>query len=165
MTALEFRYNLIELHQGLMKYAYRLTTNKELAKDLVQETFLRALKNREKFVLDKSLRAWAFTIMKNTFINEYRRSFQQNIYRSRSYESNNVNDTKSIGYDDPSSVYSTSELLNTVEKLDDTFRIPLKMRIKGYKYQEIADELNLNIGTVKSRIFFSRKQLTLMMNR
>jgi len=159
MTEIEFRYKLIGLYDSLNKYAYNLTGKTELALDLVQETILRALKYREKFVLDNSLKAWAFTIMKNTFINEYRRSSHHNIYRDRNYESLFYNDTRSISFDDPSSVYCASELVHNIEQLEEPFRVPLQLRIKGYKYQEIAEELDLNIGTVKSRIFLSRKQL------
>ena len=78
MTAIEFRNNLIELRENLMRYAYSLTNNKDLSQDLVQETILKALANREKFVYHSNLKAWAFTIMKNTFIrSEERRVWEQ----------------------------------------------------------------------------------------
>jgi RNA polymerase sigma-70 factor (ECF subfamily) len=164
MSDLEFSYKLIDLHDSLKKYAYNFTGNKELARDLVQETFLRALKNRDKFVLDTSLKAWTFTIMKNTFLNEYRRSTRQNIYRERNYESFFHINTNSFGFDDPSSAYLAKELTKSVDELDEPLKVPLMMRIKGYKYKEIAQELNLSMGTVKSRIFIARKQLMVKMS-
>ncbi|PKP41029.1 MAG: RNA polymerase subunit sigma [Bacteroidetes bacterium HGW-Bacteroidetes-12] len=165
MKALEFRNNLIELLESLMRYAYNLTNSKDLSQDLVQETILKALANREKFIDDSNLKGWVFTIMKNTFINEYRRCKQQNIYCERNYEALYFNNTRSICFSDPSSVYCASELVNSIEQLQEPYRKALKLRIKGYKYEEIAEELDLNIGTVKSRIFLSRKKLLEKMSK
>lgn len=165
MTAIEFRKNLIELHESLMGFANSLTANKDLSQDLVQETILKALANRDKFIYDSNLKAWVFTIMKNIFINDYRRCKRQNIYCERNYESLFYNNTKSISFSDPSSVYCASELVNSIEQLEEPYRKALKLRIQGYKYDEIAEELDLNIGTVKSRIFFSRKQLMEKMSK
>lgn len=71
-----------------------------------------------------------------------------------------LNHYKNYGSDDPSSSFSTKEIMKNIDSLEDDFKLPLKMHFEGYKYKEIADKLNLNIGTVKSRIFFSRKKLT-----
>lgn len=165
MTTAEFRYKLVNLQDPLRRFALSLTSDQRSAMDLVQETFLKALNNREKFTTDISLKAWTFTIMKNTFINEYRRCKRQNISHERNDESSFFNNTKFISIDDPSSVYFASELVNNIEQLQEAFRAPLQLLIKGYKYQEIAEELDLNIGTVKSRIFLSRKHLSNLMNR
>jgi RNA polymerase sigma factor (sigma-70 family) len=165
MTAIEFRKNIIALHESLMGYAYSLTANKDLSQDLVQETILKALANRDKFSYGSHLKAWVFTIMKNTFINEYRVSKRQNICRAIDCESLLLNNTRSISFSDPSSVYCASELANSIEHLQEPYRNTIQLRIKGYKYKEIAKELNLNIGTVKSRIFLSRKQLAKMMSQ
>ena len=162
MTAIEFRKKLIDLRESLMVYAYNLTTNKELSEDLVQDTILKALANRDKFTYDSYLKAWVFTIMKNTFINDYRRCKRQYIYSERNYGSLFYSNTSSISFNDPSSVYCASELVNSIEQLQEPYRKTLQLRIKGYKYKEIAEKLNLNIGTVKSRIFLSRRQLAKM---
>jgi RNA polymerase sigma-70 factor, ECF subfamily len=159
MIAFEFHDQLIKLEHSLEKFAYRLTLIKDDAKDLVQETFLKVLINRDKFVNNENFQAWTFTIMKNIFINNYRRSFQQNTYRDQTKESFLINQTKSSGSDDPYSAYSAMEIAQNIEQLKDAFRIPIKMRINGFKYKEIADKLNLTMGTVKSRIFLSRKEL------
>ncbi len=163
MTAVDFQNNLIELRESLMGYAYSLTTSKDKSQDLVQETILKALANREKFIHDSNIKAWVFTILKNIFINEYRQKKQQNIFHGRNYESLCYSNTKSIGFSDPFSVYCASELVDNIEQLHEPYRKTLQLRIKGYKYEEIAEELNLNIGTVKSRIFLSRKRLAKMM--
>jgi RNA polymerase sigma factor (sigma-70 family) len=159
MTESDFKYRLIDLNESLMKFAFRLTADRDDAKDLVQETFLKALKHSDKFINESNLKAWTFTIMKNTFINSYRHNVHQNLYRDHSDESFYINQVKSDDSHDPVSSYSALEINQTIEQLKDMFRLPFKMHIYGYKYHEIADELNLNIGTVKSRIFLSRKQL------
>ena len=148
-----------------MKFAYRLTVNKDDAQDLLQETFLKALKNCDKFVDESGLKAWTYTIMKNTFINNYRRNIFKNIYIDQSKVAFFINQTQFADSDCPDSAYSVLEITQNIEQLKDKYRIPFNMHIKGYKYKEIAEELNLNIGTVKSRIFHSRKQLRIKLNR
>ncbi|MDP4208177.1 MAG: RNA polymerase sigma factor [Bacteroidota bacterium] len=155
MTAIEFEYKLIDLQGTMMRFAYRLTANKEDAQDLVQETFLKALRCYKQFIYQSNLKAWVFTIMKNTFINNYRHGIRLNIYRDQT----KINQLKSTSLDDPDSAYSALEITQNIEQLKDILRIPFKMHINGYKYKEIAEELHLNIGTVKSRIFLSRKRL------
>jgi RNA polymerase sigma-70 factor (ECF subfamily) len=164
MTAIECQYKLIDLQESLLRFACKLTADKDDAKDLVQETFLKALQYCDTFVHESNFKAWTFTIMKNTFINNYRRSVRQNTYRDQAKGSLFINQPKAIGSDDPDSTYSALEITQHIDQLRDIFRVPFKMHIHGYKYQEIADQLNLNIGTVKSRIFLSRKQLMDQLN-
>jgi RNA polymerase sigma factor (sigma-70 family) len=164
MTAIDFQHQLLNLKLPLEKFAYRLTLKKSDVKDLVQETFLKVLVNQDKFVKNDNFKAWTFTIMKNTFINNYRRGFRKNLFYDQTQESFfNIYDIYSTS-EDPDSTYSASEITENIELLNDNLRIPFKMFIHGYKYKEIADELNLNIGTVKSRIYLSRKQLMAQLN-
>jgi RNA polymerase sigma-70 factor, ECF subfamily len=165
MSATEFQSTLINLQDSLMRFAYSLTTDKDDAKDLVQETNFKALNSYDKYVLESNFKAWTFTIMKNTFINSYRRNINQNIYRSQVKESFYIRQSESVAYSDPESAYSAMEISENIEQLKDIFRIPFKMYIYGYKYKEIADKLSLNIGTVKSRIYMSRRQLMNQLNR
>ena len=148
-----------------MGFAYRLTADKNDAKDLVQETFLKSLKSCDQFVHETNFKAWTFTIMKNIFIKNYRHSLLQNTFRDQTKESFYINEKEASDSDDPHSAFSAMEITQHLEKLKDAFRLPLKMRVDGYKYKEIADKLNLNIGTVKSRIFLSRRQLMDQLNR
>ncbi|CAN5450955.1 hypothetical protein BH10BAC1_BH10BAC1_16950 [soil metagenome] len=76
MTAIEFNQQLVNQRTPLKNFAYSLTSNTEEAQDLVQETFLKALKYRDKFADASNLKAWLYTILKNTFINGYRRSIK-----------------------------------------------------------------------------------------
>ncbi len=159
MTAIEFNHQLLSLEKKLTLFACRLTYNMETAKDLVQDTMLKAITYREQFQNDTNLKAWTYTILKNTFINNYRKSTRQKtifdntsnlFFLSTTQESRNVS---------AESAYSAKEIQKVIEELNDDLRIPFKMHVEGYKYKEIAEKLNLNIGTVKSRIFFSRKKL------
>lgn len=155
----DFYEQLIDLEQSLLKYASHLRLDNSDAKDLVQETYLKAILNRDKFVNTGYLKAWAITIMKNTFINNYRHNLMHNNYYDRIDESSFINQIKSSGSDDPDAVYTVGEINKCIERLRDKFRVPFKMYIAGYRYREIADTFNLRIGTVKSRIFLARKIL------
>ncbi|MDP4208741.1 MAG: RNA polymerase sigma factor [Bacteroidota bacterium] len=159
MTAIEFNHQLISLEDKLARFALSLTSNREDAKDLLQETMYKALVYREQFVQYTNLKAWTYTIMKNTFINNYRRNVRQNTAFDNtkdlyflSQNSDNVNVA-------PDSAYSAQEINKVIDGLSDDFKVPFKMHTEGYKYKEIAQKLDLKLGTVKSRIFFTRKKL------
>jgi RNA polymerase sigma-70 factor (ECF subfamily) len=164
MTSIEFCSNLLSLEQSLLRYAYRLNLKRADAKDLVQETYLRVLINREKYVDNKKFKSWAFTIMKNTFVDSYRRSQRRNINSDQITENYFINVAEPVGSDNPDSAFHASEISQNIDNLNDKLRVPFKMYVDGYKYTEIADELNMKIGTVKNRIFMSRKQLMAQLN-
>jgi len=159
MTALEFNHQLIDLETKLARFALSLTTNKEDAKDLLQETMLKALTYKDQFVQYTNLKAWTYTIMKNTFINNYRRSVRQNTTFDNTKDLYLLNQNKDTSNISPDTSYATMEINRVIDNLDDEFRLPFKMHTEGYKYKEIAQKLDLKIGTVKSRIFFTRKKL------
>ena len=159
MTALEFNHQLIDLETKLARFALSLTTNKEDAKDLLQETMLKALTYKDQFVQYTNLKAWTYTIMKNTFINNYRRSVRQNTTFDNTKDLYLLNQNKDTSNISPDTSYATLEINRVIDNLDDEFRLPFKMHTEGYKYKEIAQKLDLKIGTVKSRIFFTRKKL------
>ena len=159
MTKIEFQFKLVNLQVSLMRFAYRLTSDKDDANDLFQETCLKALMYQDKFVLDENLRAWTFTIMKNTFINNYRRSVRFHNYTDHTKNGYYLSHTIASGSENPDSVYASNELENIIETLDDNFKLPFKMHHAGFKYREIAETLDLKIGTVKSRVFFAKKKL------
>jgi RNA polymerase sigma-70 factor (ECF subfamily) len=160
MTALEFNKQLINLEDKLERFAYSLTSNHEEAKDLLQETYYKALANRDKFIGHSNLKAWTFTIMKNTFINNYRKKQKQNTHNDQTDNNYFINQSEDKSPIEPDSEYAIIEINKSIEELSDEFRIPFKMFLSGYKYKEIADHLDLKIGTVKSRIFFTRKKLS-----
>lgn len=159
MTTYEFNNNLIGMKSNLHKFAMSLTSDHERAQDLVQDTYLKAISYKDKFVDFTNLKAWVFTIMKNTFINNYRRNIKENTLIDSTQDLYYVNLSDDKGYVSPDSTYSENEIELAIESLEDEFRIPFRMHLEGYKYKEIAEELDLKIGTVKSRIFFTRQKL------
>lgn len=164
MTKIEFCSQLLSLEVSLRKFAYRLNLKKDDADDLIQETFLKVLTKSDKYIDVENFKSWTFTIMKNTFVDNYRRNLSRNTHRDPSNESFFINQTESVSFEDPDSTYSALEINQNIEQLKDKLRAPFKMYIDGYKYSEIAEELNLKIGTVKNRIFLSRKQLMTQLN-
>lgn len=157
MATKEFNAEIISLEPSLTRYAYSLTQNMDDAKDLVQETYFKALYNQEKFDEQTNVKAWLYTIMKNTFINDYRRRVKKQAIFNKDVQEFIVNSKPSSA--NPESDYNFRELTAMVNSLEPEFRIPFQMHDSGYKYQEIADELGLHLGTVKSRIHFSRQKL------
>ena len=161
MTTFDFNRNLIEMRSNMHRFAMSLTYDHDTALDLVQDTYLKALTYKDKFVDYTNLKAWVFTIMKNTFINNYRRSQKENTLMDPTNDLYYLNQPHDKGFISPESSYSEAEISKAIDSLEDEFRIPFKMHIEGYKYKEISEKLDLKIGTVKSRIFFTRQKLML----
>ena len=157
MTSNDFATELISLEDSLERFAHSLTANREDAKDLVQDTFLKALTYMDQFEDNTNLKAWTFTILRNTFINNYRRSVKQKTTFDSSDNQFLINSRPDQMT--PETTFSHSEISRKIDQLEPEFRIPFQMHTSGYKYKEIADKLNLKLGTVKSRIFFSRQKL------
>ena len=159
MTQFEFNNRLIGMKSNLQLFAMRLTSDHDTALDLIQDTYLKAIVYKDKFVNYSNLKAWVFTIMKNIFINNYRRKAKENTIIDVTNDLYYINLPDDKGFISPESNYTQNEIEKAIDSLNDTLRIPFRMHIEGYKYKEIADELGLLIGTVKSRIFFTRKKL------
>jgi len=159
MTYPEFNNKLSGLTSVLHSFAYNLTKNSEDAKDLYQETAFRALSNRDKFQPDTNFKAWMFTIMKNIFINNYRKKVKANTVLDTTDNQFYLNSGSHAIPNSAEGGIMLKEINGMVEVLDDSIRVPFLMHFEGFKYQEIADELELPLGTVKSRIFFARKEL------
>jgi RNA polymerase sigma factor (sigma-70 family) len=159
MTQVQFNNALLGLSNKLHYYALSLTSDSEKADDLLQETFLKALTYRDKFAQNTNFKAWIYTIMKNTFINDYRRNVKtKNTFDGSNNDFHLLVSTDKV-YPGPDSFYSSKEINKTIDSLEDEYKVPFTMFLDGYKYKEIAEELDLPLGTVKSRIFFTRKKL------
>jgi len=159
MSTVEFSSKLNALSTVLHSFAYNLTKNIEDSKDLFQETAFRALSNKEKFRPGTNFKAWCFTIMKNIFINNYRKKVKANTIMDSTDNDYYINSGKNAVLNVAESNIMNHEITEMVEKLEDGTRIPFVMHFQGFKYQEISDHLGLPLGTVKSRIFFARKEL------
>lgn len=165
MNGIEFNSRLDQMTMMLNAFAYNLTQNIEDAKDLYQETAYRAITNRDKFLPGTNFKAWMFTIMKNIFINNYRKKTKANTIFDATDNQYYINSTSNSTHNLGETNIMMEELNGMVNALDDSIKIPFQMHHDGYKYQEIADELSLPLGTVKSRIFFARKELKDKVNR
>ncbi len=159
MSTLEFNVNLLKLTSILHAFAYNLTKDLEESQDLYQETAFRALSNKDKFRPGTNFKAWIMTIMKNIFINNYRKKVKANTIIDTTDNMFYINSGSTVIFNSADSEIMMEELNQLISELDDSIRIPFEMHYVGYKYQEIADKLELPLGTVKSRIFFARKAL------
>jgi RNA polymerase sigma-70 factor (ECF subfamily) len=159
MSTLEFNDKFNALTSSLNAFAYNLTKNQEDAKDLYQETAFRAITNKDKFRPGTNFKAWLFTIMKNIFINNYRKKVKKNTIIDTTENMYFINSGATIVDNDAGRNILMEELEGMINNLEDSTRKPFMMHFLGYKYQEIADKLKLPLGTVKSRIFFARKAL------
>jgi len=159
MTALEFSYSLNQMTTALKPFALKLTKDVEEANDLLQETMLKAYTNRDKFADGTNLKAWLYTIMKNTFITNYQRMVRRNTFIDTTDNLHYINSTENITQNLAFSSFAMKDMQNAIEGLDDAYKTPFVMHFRGFKYHEIADRLNIPIGTVKNRIHIARKEL------
>ena len=158
-----FKERLLGLQGNLMSFAYQLTTNKEEAEDLLQDTTLKALTNEDKFADDTNLKGWIFTIMRNIFINNYRQTVRKATILDQTDDLYHLNISQESGLITPDGSYSVKEITQAINSFNDEYRVPFSMHIAGYKYREIAQHLDLPLGTVKSRIFFARQRLQIIL--
>jgi RNA polymerase sigma-70 factor (ECF subfamily) len=159
MTAIEFNTRIVGERTPLRNFALSLTHNAEDALDLLQETYLKALSYRSKFEDNTNLRAWLFTIMKNTFINSYRREVKSKQLISKGDENALNRAFSQNSYDHSESRMNAKEIVKKIAALPAEYRIPFARYYNGYRYEEIATQMSLPLGTVKSRIFIARKLL------
>ena len=154
-----FKDRVLGLQGNLLSFAYQLTTNKEEAQDLLQDTTLKALDNEEKYVDNVNFKGWIFTIMRNIFINNYRQTVRKSTVIDQTEDLYHLNISQDSGLSSPEGSYAVKEINAALDSFTDDYRIPFNMYVAGYKYNEIADKMGLPLGTVKSRIFFARKRL------
>lgn len=165
MSTLEFNNQVEQSSQSLYSFAYNLTKNIEDAKDLIQETTYRALLNRDKFKMDTNLKAWLYTIMKNIFINNYRRQVKRQTVTDETENQFYINTLAKTTVNEGEVRLGLTEIENALADIDENIRVPFVMYFEGYKYHEIAEHLDIPLGTVKSRIFFARKELQRRLQR
>lgn len=159
MTTVEFNTAVVNMHQSLRPIAYKLTRDSEEANDLVQETLLKAIANREKFTDGTNLKAWLYTIMKNTFITNYHRLVKRKTFIDTTDNLHFINSTSAVDENKAGSKLAIDEIEKAIQSLSYEYKTPFMMYFKGYKYFEIADILDIPIGTVKNRIHIARKEL------
>lgn len=158
-TQLSFQDRLVGLQSNLLNFAYQLTTNRQQAEDLLQDTTLKALDNQDKYVDNVNFKGWIFTIMRNIFINNYRQTVRKATVIDQTEDLYHLNISQDSGINTPEGSYAVKEISVALNSFPDDYRIPFNMYVAGYKYNEIAAKRNLPLGTVKSRMFAARKRL------
>ena len=146
MKSLSFRKDLIGVQEELLRFAYKLTANREEA-------------NEEKYVPDTNFKGWMYTIMRNIFINNYRKIVRDQTFVDTTDNYYHLNLPQDSGFDSTEGAYDLKEMHRVVNALPKEYKVPFSMHVSGFKYREIAEKLGLPLGTVKSRIFFTRQRL------
>ncbi len=158
-----FKSALLGMQGNLLSFAMKLTLNSDEAHDLVQDTTLKALNNEEKFVDNANFKGWMMTIMRNIFINNYRKVVRSATIIDQTEDLYHLNLPQESGLETPEGTVAAGEISAAINSFSDEYRVPFTMHVAGYKYNEIAEKMNLPLGTVKSRIFFARKRLQEML--
>jgi RNA polymerase sigma-70 factor (ECF subfamily) len=162
----EFEQEAIPHMDILYNYALRMTGNADDARDLLQETFLKAYRFWDKYEKGTNVRAWLFRIMKNTYINLYRKAVKEpdtvdyndiqnfyNVIRENSADANDLQE-KLFGH------LLDDDVTKALESLPEEFRtVVILCDIEGLTYEEIAEFVECPVGTVRSRLHRGRKLL------
>jgi RNA polymerase sigma factor (sigma-70 family) len=165
MSTLEFNEILVNNADYLKPFAFTLTRDNETAKDLLQETMYRALANHEKYNTGTNIKAWLYTIMRNIFINNYRRAAKQQVIFDPTPNDFLINHNQGSVVNAAEASLLMKDIQAALYKLPDIFRNPFQLYFEGYKYHEIAELIQEPLGTIKSRIHFARKLLKQQITR
>ena len=165
MSTQEFNQLLLQNSDYLRPFAVTLTKDQEAAKDLLQETMFRALSNQEKYSVGTNIKAWLYTIMRNIFINNYRRKSKQNTIFDNSPNEFLLDHNQSAVPNTAETNMRMKDINQAIYQLPTIFKQPFVLYFEGYKYHEIADMLNEPLGTIKSRIHFARRLLKNQINK
>jgi len=157
MSSPEFADLLLHQSDFLKPFAIVLTRDSEAARDLYQETMYRALMHQEKYLEGTNIRAWLFTIMRNLFINHYRRRAKQQLFQEQALRDMTLQ--HSYVHNEAESSLRIKDIQYAIYRLPVLFKRPFLLYYEGFKYYEIADMLQEPMGTIKSRIHFARKML------
>lgn len=165
MSKQEFNSLLLNNAEFLKPFAINLTRDTEAANDLYQETLYKALANKEKYSVGTNIKAWLFTIMRNIFINNYRRKAKQKTIFDSTPNEYLLNHNQAIVSNGGETAMRVKEINKAIHLLPEIFKTPFLLYFDGYKYNEIADVLHEPLGTIKSRIHFARKLLKEQISR
>lgn len=159
MSTLEFGNLLTSNAQYLRGFALKFTRDSQDADDLLQDTFMKAFRYKDNFQEGTNIKGWLYTIMRNIFINNYKRKQFQKTITDTTDNNYYINSSVNYSFDSITSKISEKDIWKQIDGLTDDYRIPFTMFLKGYHYDEIADHLQIPMGTVKSRIYHARRKL------
>lgn len=159
MPSKSFQAKLLAVQDNLLNFAYLLTSNHDDAYDLLQDTTLKVLDNEDKYIDNVNFKGWVFTIMRNIFINNYRKMVRSNTVVDRTEDLYHLSMPQNSGFETPEGSIAVKEIHRLIDSFSDDLRIPFSMHLAGYKYAEISTATGIPLGTIKSRIFFARKRL------
>ena len=159
MDIVSINNKINSISSSLKAFSMKLTGNVVDADDLYQDTAFRILSNADKYKEGTNFKAWAITIMRNIFINNYRKKQRRDTILDQTDNNFYINSGNHKVLNDGESNMNYKEILRMVSSLPDEFKRPFWLAYKGFKYDEIAEELDAPLGTIKSRIFFARKKL------
>lgn len=158
-----FKDNLIAQMPVLKKFAKKFTPELADMDDLVQDTLLKAMISFEKYQRGSNLKAWLYVLMKNIYINGYRKLNQKRKFNNTTNVARFYFSTLSHHENGGERKLITTDINMALEQLKSIFNHPFELFLMGYKYDEIASSLHLPVGTVKTRIFVARTQLKSML--
>ncbi len=159
MSTIEFNQMLVSNADFLKPFAIKLTRDTEDANDLFQETLYKALANHDKYNTGTNIKAWLFTIMRNIFINNYRRKVKQKTIFDNTPNDFLIDMNQTAVSNGAESGMRIKEIQKAITELPEIFKTPFLLYFDGYKYNEISEVLTEPLGTIKSRIHFARKLL------
>lgn len=159
MLRKDLQDKILGLQPNLLRYAYSLTSDRDSAYDLLQDTTLKALKSSDKFYKDTNFTGWIFTIMRNLFINGYRREARSVVDTDKSDDLYTLDAPSVTDRENPEETYAVVEIMSVIDSYPPEYKTPVKLYLAGYSYAEIARKMHLPLGTVKSRIFMARRRL------
>ena len=133
-----FTQDLLGVQNDLLRFAYKLTSDREEANDLLQETSLKALDNEEKYTPDTNFKGWIYTIMRNIFINNYRKVVRDQTFVDTTDNLYHLNTPHDLTLDSTEGAYDLKEMHRIVNALPREYKIPFSMHVSGFKYREIA---------------------------
>jgi RNA polymerase sigma factor (sigma-70 family) len=140
-------------------FAMKMTQDVEDANDLLQDSLVKAITNRDKFSEGTNVKAWFYTIMRNTFITNYQKIVRRKTFTDSTENLYHLNSADNLTDNQANTSITMKEIRKEIDKLASEFKTPFMMYFNGYKYNEIADMLEIPIGTVKNRIHIARKEL------
>lgn len=161
MNTSEFSHRLVTARSFLKEQALKFTPDKAYAEDLVQDTMLKAVRNRSKFEdwHEKSLESWLYVILKNTFLSAYRKHKKRTEKLAMLSDLEGFLPSRRLGVNQAGSLIIAEELERAFKSIKEEYRTTFLLYHKGFKYSEIANILSLPLGTVKSHIHEARKAL------